>query len=60
MPNTGGMMGIEAAVAAGIVAGKPEKQLEVIADIRQEQIQEISVSLNRHDKGSTGRFRIHI
>ena len=41
VPNTGGMNGIEAAVAAGIVAGKPDKQLEVIADIRQEQIQEI-------------------
>ena len=35
VPNTGGMNGIEAAVAAGIVAGNPEKQLEVIADIRQ-------------------------
>ena len=45
VPNTGGMNGIEAAVAAGIVAGKPEKQLEVIADIRQEQIQEISAFL---------------
>ena len=39
--------GIEAAVAAGIVAGKPEKQLEVIADIRQEQIQEISAFLEQ-------------
>ena len=45
VPNTGGMNGIVAAVAAGIVAGKPEKQLEVIADIRQEQIQEISAFL---------------
>ena len=47
VPNTGGMNGIEAAVAAGIVAGKPEKQLEVIADIRQEQIQEISAFLEQ-------------
>ena len=41
------MNGIEAAVAAGIVAGNPEKQLEVIADIRQEQIQEISAFLEQ-------------
>ena len=47
VPNTGGMNGIEAAVAAGIVAGNPEKQLEVIADIRQEQIQQISAFLEQ-------------
>lgn len=41
VPNTGGMNGIEAAVAAGIVAGKPEKKLEVIADIEERQIADI-------------------
>lgn len=41
VPNTGGMNGIEAAVAAGIVAGKTEKKLEVIADIEERQIADI-------------------
>lgn len=41
VPNTGGMNGIEAAVAAGIIAGKPEKKLEVIADIEERQIADI-------------------
>lgn len=41
VPNTGGMNGIEAAVAAGIVAGKSEKKLEVIADIEERQIADI-------------------
>ncbi|MFI3313123.1 MAG: L-serine ammonia-lyase, iron-sulfur-dependent, subunit alpha, partial [Eubacteriales bacterium] len=33
VPNTGGLKGIEAAVAAGIVAGKPSKQLQCIAKV---------------------------
>lgn len=33
VPNTGGMKGIPAAAAAGIVAGDPEKALEVISDV---------------------------
>lgn len=41
VPNTGGMCGIEAAVAAGIVAGKEDKKLEVIADIEAADIPEI-------------------
>ena len=32
VPNTGGMKGLEAAAAAGIVAGRSEKKLEVISD----------------------------
>ena len=47
VPNTGGMNGIEAAVAAGIVAGKPEKKLEVIADIPQSQIADIRKFLEK-------------
>lgn len=46
VPNTGGMSGIEAAVATGIVAGKAEKKLEVIADITQEQIGQIQSFVN--------------
>ncbi len=33
VPNTGGMKGIEAAAAAGIVAGKAERKLEVISQV---------------------------
>lgn len=41
VPNTGGLHGLEAAAAAGIIAGDPEKKLLVISqvtDIQREQI----------------------
>ena len=41
VPNTNGLKGIAAAVAAGIVAGRPEKRLEVIAEVNPAQIQNI-------------------
>lgn len=37
VPNTGGLRGVEAAAAAGIVAGDWEKQLEVISQVTDEQ-----------------------
>ena len=37
VPNTGGLRGIAAAAAAGILAGKPEKQLQVISEVAEEQ-----------------------
>ena len=37
VPNTGGLRGVEAAAAAGIVAGDWEKQLEVISHVTDEQ-----------------------
>lgn len=37
VPNTGGMKGIKAAVAAGLVAGRPEKRLEVISQVSDEE-----------------------
>ena len=37
VPNTNGMKGIKAAVAVGIVAGNPDKALEVIANVTPEQ-----------------------
>lgn len=37
VPNTGGLKGIRACVAAGVVAGKPERQLEVIAAVTHQQ-----------------------
>lgn len=46
VPNTNHMKGIPAAIAAGIVAGKPEKQLEVIAEVTENQIREIGKFLD--------------
>ena len=37
VPNTGGLHGIAAAVCAGVVAGKAEKQLEVISCVSEEE-----------------------
>ena len=42
VPNTGGMKGITAAVAAGVVVGDPDKQLEVLADVKAEDIPKIA------------------
>ena len=41
VPNTGGLKGISAAAAAGIVAGIPEKVLEVISQVSDEQKDDI-------------------
>lgn len=41
VPNTNHMKGISAAAAAGIVAGKPEKELEVIAEVTKEEVTQI-------------------
>ncbi len=46
VPNTKGMKGLKASVAAGIVAGNPEKALEVIAEVTPEQKKEISKFLD--------------
>lgn len=41
VPNTGHLKGIPAAVSAGIVAGNPDKELEVIADVSKDDIKKI-------------------
>ena len=41
VPNTGHLKGIAAAAAAGIVAGRPDRELEVIADVSQDQQKEV-------------------
>jgi len=41
VPNTGGLHGIPAAAAAGVVAGDPDRELEVIADVTEAQQEEI-------------------
>lgn len=43
VPHTGGMRGIEAAAAAGIVAGDAQAQLEVLAHVSEAQCAEIQV-----------------
>lgn len=45
VPNTGGMKGISAAAAAGIIAGDSSKLLEVIADVSDSQKGEIAAFL---------------
>ena len=47
VPNTGHMKGIEAATAAGIVAGNASKKLEVLSDINDEQRTEIENFLSK-------------
>lgn len=42
VPNTGGLKGITAAIAAGVAVGNADKQLEVLADVREEDIHLVS------------------
>ncbi len=42
IPHTGNLKGIEAAAAAGIVAGDPYCELEVISHVTQKEIEQIS------------------
>lgn len=41
VPNTNRLKGIPAAVAAGIIAGKAKKQLEVIAEVTDDEIEQM-------------------
>ena len=43
VPNTDHLRGIPAAATAGIVAGKAEKELEVISEVSKEQIAQMKV-----------------
>lgn len=47
VPNTGGLKGISAAAAAGIVAGKVSRVLEVIAEVTPEEKQQIRAYLEQ-------------
>ncbi len=42
VPNTGGLKGISAAAAAGIVAGNEERELEVISEVSKKQKAQIA------------------
>lgn len=47
VPNTGGLRGIEAATAAGIVVNRADRQLEVLAEVTPQQQQEIQDFLHQ-------------
>lgn len=47
VPNTGGMRGIGSAIAAGIVAGKEEAELQVIGDVSAEDQPKIAAYLKQ-------------
>ena len=47
VPNTDHLKGIPAAAAAGIVAGDPDKELEVIASVEKEAIAEMKEFLKK-------------
>lgn len=49
VPNTNHLKGIPAAATAGIIAGKPEKELEVIAEVTEEQTKEMISFLEKTD-----------
>lgn len=60
VPNTNHLKGIPAAATAGIIAGKAEKELEVIAEVTQEQTKDmvkfldtVPVSVEHIDNGIT-------
>lgn len=60
VPNTNRLKGIPAAATAGIVAGKSERELEVIAEVTEEQILEMrkfledtSITVEHVDNGIT-------
>lgn len=45
VPNTGGLKGIEAAAAAGIVAGRADLELEVLSQVTREEIEAMGAFL---------------
>ncbi len=47
VPNTGGLRGIAAAAAAGIIAGNPDRQLLVIGNVTEQQQAEIAEYLEK-------------
>lgn len=60
VPNTGGLRGIEAAAAAGFVAGAHDKQLEVLSEVSEDKIKEIAEYLSADtitvEQSSSGRL----
>ena len=48
VPNTGGLRGIEAAAAAGIVAGESDRMLEVISQVGEREQEAIREYMKSH------------
>lgn len=48
IPNSGGMVGIETSVAMGVIAGDCSKELMVISNVSDEQLQHIKAYMNSH------------
>ena len=59
VPATGGLHGIEAAVAAGVVAGAPEKKLEVLSVLREHDRNSIVKFMDQCAFGLTEMNTIH-
>ena len=49
VPHTGGLRGIPAAAVAGAVAGDPDRELEVLSQVTEEQIRAVGRYLNEHE-----------
>ncbi len=47
VPNTGGLRGIAAAAAAGIIAGESNRELEILSTLTDEDRRQISIYLER-------------
>ena len=65
VPNTGGLHGLEAAAAAGIIAGNPEEKLLVISQVTPQQQAQIaeylkSAAFTVKESDSGALFDIHI
>ncbi len=60
VPHTGGLRGIEAAAAAGFVAGDETRQLEVLASVTEDEVRAITEYLASHaitvTKSESGRL----
>ena len=48
IPNSEGMIGIEPAIAMGMIAGDDEKELMVISDVTHEQVEEVKKFLDKN------------
>ncbi len=47
VPNTGNLKGIPAAVCAGVTLGNPDKKLEVLSDIKENEIPKINEFMDK-------------
>lgn len=61
IPNSDGMVGIEAAIAMGLIAGDDRKELMVISDVTSEQLTEVKEFLAKDiikNSCSSRRYKI--